>query len=59
MAIGFLDTGFHSRWYMPGPEGKVVGINRKKLMVQVCNVVDETQVLEGVQMRHRGRKDLQ
>ena len=44
---------------MTGPERKVVGVNGGKLVVEVGDVVDETQIFDRVQVRYGSWVDLQ
>ena len=40
---------------MAGPESEVIRINRAQLVVQSRNVIDQSQVFDGVEMGHRSR----
>lgn len=40
---------------MTGPESEIVGIDSSKLVVQRSNVVNQSQVLNRIEMRHGGR----
>jgi hypothetical protein len=42
---------------MAGPEGEVVGIDGCQLIVQKCNVVDQTEILDRIHMWHGSRVD--
>jgi hypothetical protein len=52
-------TNPEQSWNMPGPQSKVVGVKGGKLMVQRGDVVDQAQILNGIQVRKRSRVNCQ